>query len=275
MRSGSSFASGGTLEERGCGVSSRPSAWKTASRSSARRTGIGTIQGSGPQLSRSPRRRLRLAAGRGEEDERGRPVHLRERRAHLGGGHRLVREHHVRTQRREGLLHLGRARARGDLQAEGGDLRGDRFARALARAQDDRDVLAEVRGIVDGEIRQRAREEREVERGALGLLALGPHAAAHALGEGAADREAEAGAAEAARRGGVDLRERLEQARGDPPGCRCRCRGPSSGCACRRRSSTTLAGSASISTWTLPAQVNLIAFETRFTRICRTRPASP
>ena len=52
----------------------------------------------------------------------------------------------------------------------------------------------------------------DVEAGALALLALDPDVAAHHFRELAADGEAEAGAAEAARGRGVDLRERLEEA---------------------------------------------------------------
>ena len=53
--------------------------------------------------------------------------------------------------------------------------------------------------------------------------------AAHQLDELPADRQAEAGAAVAARRRAVGLRERLEQLRlCRRPGCRCRCRAPRS-----------------------------------------------
>ena len=72
-----------------------------------------------------------------------------------------------------------------------------------------------------------AEPRREVERAAATGLALDPDAAAHHLDELRRDRQAQAGAAVAARRRAVGLRERLEDRRAAcRPGCRCRCRRP-------------------------------------------------
>ena len=87
------------------------------------------------------------------------------------------------------------------------------------------------------------------------------------------DRQAEPGAAVAARRRRVGLRERLEQpVASGPPGCRCRCRGPRSVSRCasgaarlRRRRVTT----------TSPRSVNLTALDSRLSSTCRSRVASP
>ena len=60
------------------------------------------------------------------------------------------------------------------------------------------------------------------------------HVAVHQLGQPPHDRQAKAGAAEAARRRTVGLRERLEQSRAARRhSCRCRCRSPSASRACR------------------------------------------
>ncbi len=105
-----------------------------------------------------------------------------------------------------------------------------------------------------------AERHREEEARAAARLALDADLAAHQVDELLRDREAEAGAAEAARGRAVGLRERLEEPRLRlARRCRCRCRAPRSAPACRRRRR-----SASVTaTTTSPASVNLMALPTR------------
>ena len=110
------------------------------------------------------------------------------------------------------------------------------------------------------------RVDREVEHAALAghTRALDPHRAAHQLGEPLGDRQAQAGAAVAARRRDVGLARTPEQAVAPAPaGCRCRCRAPDSG----RRSPSSAADAETTS----PGSVNLIALLSRLSRICRRR----
>ena len=137
----------------------------------------------------------------------GEPVHLRHHHVEHGDVERLALRDELerggRELERDGL-HLPRERVPSD------DL-------AVRRVVvDDQDPLAgEVReAVVERDRRRhvgRGDGQRDAEGRALLLLALDRDRAAHQLHEALRDGEAEAGAAEAARRRGVDLAERREE----------------------------------------------------------------
>ena len=131
------------------------------------------------------------------------------------------------------------------------------------RSRPRRRVLPAARSMRDG----------EVEGAALPDFALHPDPAAHQLDQLRGDRQAQAGAAVAARGRAVGLRERVEdEPAACPRECRCPCRG-------RRSADVTLVGRSADSLDAArplrPRSVNLMALPTRLTRICRSRPGSP
>ena len=114
--------------------------------------------------------------------------------------------------------------------------------------------------------------QREPERRAFARFALGADLAAHQLDEPAHDRKAEARAAEATRRRGVRLHERLEQLverilRDADAACRALRSAPRARPFWRPTEQT--------SSTTSPLWVNLIALPTRLSRHCRMRCGSP
>ncbi len=99
-----------------------------------------------------------------------------------------------------------------------------------------------------------------------------PISPAHQLDQALGDGQAEAGAAEAAGRGGVGLRERLEQRVGLlRRECRCRCRAPRTAASPRRPTPRP----ARRVTATSPRSVNLTALPSRLMSTWRSRPGSP
>ena len=111
------------------------------------------------------------------------------------------------------------------------------------------------------------RERRAVAR----PVALGPHRAAHQLGEALADREAQPGAAVLARGRRIGLAERLEQPADGLGGQ------ADAGVAHRERELRRRclpAPRVTVST-TSPRSVNLTALTSRLSRICRSRVTSP
>ena len=122
--------------------------------------------------------------------------------------------------------------------------------------------------------RRPPRARSRVEGAALARhAALGPERAAHQLREPAADREAQARAAEPPRdRRSAwlnDWNSRLDPLR---PGCRCRCRRPRSATPRRRAPVARLRRAGRHRDATSPRSVNLTAFDSRLSMIWRSRP---